>query len=372
MLLIIAALGSLDLVEWSMVENAREIRGQTRTIMLDGETVIAQIAGVPVLGMGLQDALSMFHGGRKANEVQTEAIHIPAIDPTASDTCAEEEQDRVEEQLSQYYSKSNFTSMQGYFISTSNTSLRFNSSSAVISRAGVTPVWVEPISASQFKDKTVPKAWSLKYTHHHIWDLIGKDERLHDEDWALVFEDDIALHPQLHALSAAQLSVIVRQSLNGLASSKRNRGTGFAFLGVCGPTFEEELSSHGDSRPAAVVLLQHSGVQISTRRGHGLCLHAYALQKRRAGSLLRDMRRFLPSTVVEQPYIDVTVRDFLKFKQSPALTVGANLVSPQAGDHIGMFFQDRESYPSTADAPPNEAREALNSWEHTSADSNYF
>jgi hypothetical protein len=382
----IASLPTTFGAKWSTVESAIQTLGQTHTlgIVEDGqESLITQVAGIPVLGMELKDALSMFHRPENG-EVQIEVTRLSA----ANETCTANNETSTPEEhgertkaaaLLRYYSRQTITgTMDGYVISTSNQSARYNSAIAVIARAGIQPVWVKPNPASEFADKNVPKAWSLKFTHHRIWERIGKDKALQDDDWVLVFEDDIALHPSLDSLSGEQLAVVIRQSLKGLAAGgtihhrnpKKNRGTGFAFLGVCGPIWEGTNGNLKSIRRA--VNLKHGGVKISIRGSYGLCLHAYALQKQRARSLLRDMRRFLPSAMVEQPYIDVTVRDFLKFQQTPALTVGANFVSPQAKDHIGLFFQDRESYPSTADAPSDVAKADLNTWEHVDVNNNWF
>ena len=97
-------------------------------------------------------------------------------------------------------------------------------------------------------------------------------------DWGVVFEEDATLHPSVRPKQARQL---LRHTLAFAGSLGRNLDDLFLFLGAC--------SAHCDQN----VTQEYFGEvhQSLLRGGHcrGYCAHAYAMSRRRAGTLFHDL-----------------------------------------------------------------------------------
>jgi hypothetical protein len=158
-----------------------------------------------------------------------------------------------------------------------------------------------------------------------------------EEDWLLIFEDDIAFHP-----GALEPTCDLIEGLEAASND------GIVFLGKCAsPKCVKGTSTK-------------SGTEIS-RCTEGTCAHAWGVKKWKA--------RYLPGAALAlichsraPPYMDVGLRLFSQVVH-PVVFVGGNLgyhheayVSGAADresrpdeDHVGLIYQDRKKYVSSID-----------------------
>jgi len=152
------------------------------------------------------------------------------------------------------------------------------------------------------------KKVSNRLTHMELFRKISTDKT---EPWGYIFENDIQI---LNASWKVNPNIISHES----------RHKEFMFLGLC--TTEDFFP---ESKP---------------KRYCGFCAHAYALTPKGAGNLLafslneNSAWDLLPQDMV-------TIRYCIQEKGFPL--IGSKYCSPRTGHHIGLFYQDRESFPST-------------------------
>lgn len=224
--------------------------------------------------------------------------------------------------------------MKAYIIARDSNSTRCRNTSHLLNSLGIDneaivlpwddPEFVETLPAVPGTVDTEHKygALSCALAQRRAWSRIAGDDSLASNDWSLVFEDDIALHPYIEPSSTVSLI----QDLLGAADDR-----GFIYLGVCAP---EETAPR--KTPAGTP-------GIETVLGAGMCTHAYAVQKSRAASLYDDVCLYT-GVAVATP-LDVYLRHFW-LGQGGAPIAGVNLQSPDQPDHFGLFFQDRDEFPS--------------------------
>lgn len=51
---------------------------------------------------------------------------------------------------------------------------------------------------------------ALLLSHRRVWYMIAMDSELEEEDWALVLEEDVMLHPEVTTLNCFVLMVVIR------------------------------------------------------------------------------------------------------------------------------------------------------------------
>jgi hypothetical protein len=111
-------------------------------------------------------------------------------------------------------------------------------------------------------------------TQHAVWQRIASDARLAPDDFALVVEDDLALHPTLDP--AAVLPI-----LECTASLSLSARLPFFYAGICGPHYHgREFAAPAADRRAEAI--RH----VQVVRSWGLCAHAVAIRRSQVGWLL--------------------------------------------------------------------------------------
>ncbi|KAK9833276.1 hypothetical protein WJX81_001946 [Elliptochloris bilobata] len=107
-----------------------------------------------------------------------------------------------------------------------------------------------------FDDVRTQREFSLLATFKHVFRLVSKLP-IADDQFALVFEDDIALHPDAKADSfAAALAYGAEHAVHD----------GLLYLGACGPDFDESTRT------------SHGGFEYA--KAASFCSHALALTRR--------------------------------------------------------------------------------------------
>ena len=111
---------------------------------------------------------------------------------------------------------------------------------------------------------------SLLAAWRHVPGHISHHSDLAPDEWALAFEDDISLHDN-STLAAARAAILRGFSLA--------REEGWLYLGMC------LVGGHGRYWESTAV--SHDGVEYA--KCTGMCSHALAFTKRKAGTMLADM-----------------------------------------------------------------------------------
>lgn len=136
--------------------------------------------------------------------------------------------------------------------------------------------------------------------------------------WRFFLEDDVALHP---SITYEHAKVLIAKGL-GIAD-----GDGFVYLGICGPSCEGSRVLEG---------------QVEAARCAGTCAHAFGFQAWAAAKFLEHLR----SSETRNIYMDQNLLNYGR-QVKKAWVVGSNLKSPVAGDHVGLLYQDRLTFPTT-------------------------
>jgi hypothetical protein len=173
-------------------------------------------------------------------------------------------------------------------------------------------------------------------SHRIIYDIIANDPSTSDDAWSLVLEEDARLHP-----SFANSSVTARSMIEDTILHSKSAAYGFIYLGLCHPTCGSKVSStYWDSC-------------------HGYCAHAYALTKKRARTFSKELFCFLNGNPVGCGsmcsgvlcHVDQVLDRLFRTSYSvypfgvppSASVVGPNLASPYNANHVGIFYQHRDT-----------------------------
>ena len=124
--------------------------------------------------------------------------------------------------------------------------------------------------SANLTDIHLTRDMSLLAAWRHTLGHIAHHPDLAPDEWALAVEDDISLHDNL-TLSAARAAI--------LQGFKLARTEGWLYLGVC------LAEGHGACFESTTV--EHNGVEFA--KCYGVCSHALAFTKRKAGTMLADM-----------------------------------------------------------------------------------
>ena len=172
--------------------------------------------------------------------------------------------------------------------------------------------------------------------HEAIWSHAW-DKRTKSDGWRFFFEDDVALHPN-----------VTSPLCNIMHGIEIARSDGILYLGLCAP------------RCILWDIFRSENKGLDYQKCSGTCAHAFGLTKWKAQSILELMQvlRQEYHKFDEQVYFDIGLFSYGK-RVNPVWTVGANLshAPPRnlrnkkfvhyKANHIGMFFQNREQFPST-------------------------
>eukprot|EP00429_Kryptoperidinium_foliaceum_P088184 CAMPEP_0176195634 /NCGR_PEP_ID=MMETSP0121_2-20121125/6614_1 /TAXON_ID=160619 /ORGANISM="Kryptoperidinium foliaceum, Strain CCMP 1326" /LENGTH=694 /DNA_ID=CAMNT_0017534411 /DNA_START=33 /DNA_END=2117 /DNA_ORIENTATION=- len=146
------------------------------------------------------------------------------------------------------------------------------------------------------------------------------DASVREDQWALILEDDIALHPDIARERFPEILRLALRTASDLMSP-------FVYFGICAPSCKGQERTLVTESGAKATLHLHCG---------GTCTHAYAVQKFIAPHIPTFLRRFEEKTAT----IDQAFR-----RMSTALNMsllGSSLQSRDARarntDHRGIFY----------------------------------
>lgn len=190
---------------------------------------------------------------------------------------------------------------------------------------------------------------ATKYTFFDAWSTIGADPQLGDDDWAFIFEDDIAIAPPTPAETAAATTsgkpIITNYGpmLKEVMMSKQVRADGWIWLGICNPSLKP-----GTARLSHYPYSKDVVNDFTSSRANGFCSHAHAVTRRRARTLITDFGIWSPhhlntSTLVP---IDHLLNHFFSERGPPPYLFASHRQSPLSENHIGLIYQDRKQLKS--------------------------
>ena len=173
-----------------------------------------------------------------------------------------------------------------------------------------------------------------------MWARAGNDPSLSDDNWVLMFEDDVAVVPQ--AAEAGPQPFDYTSAFLELLAHPAAVADGIVSLGACAPRWAPNHIPEPRIIPSS-----NSSSWLSSRRALGLCMHAMAFTKRRARSLHSDISAYLER---DRAFImDVDLRRFGLAADRWPFLFGDQRRSPQFADHRGLFYQDRKKHQSIID-----------------------
>ena len=174
-------------------------------------------------------------------------------------------------------------------------------------------------------DSRKQRQLALRATFMHIFKLISKLPEVAEDDFVMLFEDDIVAHAGVKPRAFAEAYAHGK----GLAAED-----GLLYLGACGPDCNESIVS--------------SFQKVQFMKCASYCTHAFAIKKHKA----RLMDSLFYQDLVKHPQywpechaIDLQL---LRHSLYNNLTwvLGTNLKSPQVLEHVGVFYQDRSKFTS--------------------------
>ena len=177
-------------------------------------------------------------------------------------------------------------------------------------------------------DVVTQRELSLTATWDRLIAHIARHTDMEDDDFACVFEDDIALHDDVtHAVAR-------RAILHGM---ELGRADGLLSLGMCAPDCQNSTQQWVEN--------------VKFEKCASLCTHAVAVTKRKAGTLMADLHAAVHEDFEKWGYdsyyhghaIDQQLR-LHAWHNNGTWTAGTNLYSmetPWWDTHLGLFYQDR-------------------------------
>ncbi len=176
------------------------------------------------------------------------------------------------------------------------------------------------------------RLFSLTVAWERLMRHIAHNTDMADDDFAFVFEGDIALYDNVSHADARQAV------LHGMDLA---RADGLLYLGGCfpqctwGPAEEEWL---GNTR---------------FERCSNKCTHALAVTKRKAATLMAELRESMRveagpdgSSLYLGYIIDQMLSTYSKHHNG-TWSIGTNFVAPGNEVHTGIFYQDRKAFRTT-------------------------
>lgn len=186
-----------------------------------------------------------------------------------------------------------------------------------------------------YEDVVTQRYYSLTVAWERLLHHIAHDVDMQDDDFAFIFEDDIALHDNLTHSDAR------RAVLRGMDLARED---GLLYLGGCWPS-----CSQWDRKPEWTNTVKFE-------KCSNMCTHALAVTKRKAATLMAQLRESMVLAIGEDghwPYgyvIDQMLHMYSK-QNNGTWTVGSNMLAPGNDVHIGIFYQNRKAFHSTIGNP---------------------
>ena len=184
--------------------------------------------------------------------------------------------------------------------------------------------------AANLSDVVTQRELSLVATWDRLLRRFASDPNLADDDFACIFEDDIALHDDVSH------TVARRAILHGMDLARKD---GLLYLGSCGPLCRDDAYDWLEN--------------VEYKRCSNLCSHAVCVTRSKAGTLMSEMKSAWEADFKKYNYtstdkkghcIDQMLRKYAEHNTN-IWTVGSNLWSMQwvwYGDQLmGLFYQDR-------------------------------
>lgn len=190
-----------------------------------------------------------------------------------------------------------------YLLTCNSNSPRTQFSKNVLERVGFS---VTPINCLPNDDKVL----SNKYSMLHIYDLIANG----DDEWAYVFEDDVNVLEDITLDELIEYEKVSKQ---------------FFYLGVC---------IYGDNKLTILPKPIRNNIVYNVKQ-YVRGLHAIALSKEGASNLLSFSNDY-----TDFRYMDMILEKFCE--RYTANVVRFDLES-YISRHRGLFFQDRDRFPSS-------------------------
>ncbi len=176
------------------------------------------------------------------------------------------------------------------------------------------------------------RLFSLTVAWERLTRHIAHDTDMAGDDFAFVFEGDIALHDNVSHADAR------RAVLHGMDLA---RADGLLYLGGC---FTRCAGGAAEAQWLGNTRFE---------RCSNKCTHALAVTKRKAATLMADLHESMRveagpngSTLYLGYIIDQMLSTY-SAHYNGTWTVGTNLFAPGNDLHIGMFYQDRKAFHST-------------------------
>jgi hypothetical protein len=270
---------------------------------------------------------------------------------------------------------------KAYVITVNTKTGRFKQTAAMLRNIGLDPVPVHAVSLADSAVKalagTFPRGVDIKHlsnlaTNRKILEEIARNEHTGEDEFSLVFEDDVQMSDAVKA--AAVLPML--KATAGVANQ-----TGFFYGGLCAATcfgikhgvLNKEVTCGADAerkpaqtQPPTVV----SGITLE--RAAGRCTHAIGVSKRRAKSLWADLKHQwtatapicdvpggdAPGCVPHSEFFDVMLEAFFGNSDQHGAgwtaNKGAYLVGSdkwleysadlRGSDQSGLFYQDNAQW----------------------------
>ena len=198
---------------------------------------------------------------------------------------------------------------------------------------------------ADLEDPVTQREFSLVAAWERLLQHIANDPDMETDDFACIFEDDIALHDELSHKAAR------RAVLHGMDLA---RADGLLNLGICRPDCQNASSRWWEGN-----LYQKCA---------SLCTHALAVTKGKASTLMSEVHEAIHADFKAWGYqsyyhghaIDQLLRLYA-WHNNGTWAAATNLRSDQSpawGDELGVFYQDRWRTKSTINAR-RAARRAL-------------
>ena len=102
---------------------------------------------------------------------------------------------------------------------------------------------------------------------------------------------------------------------------------GFIYLGICGPTFDNNSQS---------LISKNTNNSLISQRGYGYCLHATAITVKRARLFWSEISSYRPNS--PDSALDLQVRDYSIRSKQHYYTFGSNFLYPPGTGHYGIAF----------------------------------
>ena len=200
--------------------------------------------------------------------------------------------------------------------------------------------WEHPQPSSPENGTKAMRAISNALGWMDMWARAGADPTLGEDEWILMFEDDVALVPQ--PPEAGPTPFDYTPALLELFAQPAVQSDGIVYLGGCRPQWAP-IHTPALSAQNQLIASSASG-WLTSRRGVAWCTHAFAFTKRRARTLVSDQAAYLHTSITYAS--DMNLRLLFFATGHWPFIFGAERHSPIINDHMGIFYQDRAHHKS--------------------------